>query len=45
MGNSTSTYDSLRFIVVANKNEAQALLNSAEKEDFYLEECHDNKAN
>ena len=45
MGNSASANNSLHFIVIANKNQAQALLDTAEKEDFYLEECHDNKAN
>ena len=37
MGNSASANNSLHFIVIANKNQAQALLDTAEKEDFYLE--------
>ena len=45
MGNRTSLYDSLEFTVVSDKKEAQALLDNAEKVDFYIEECHDNKAN
>lgn len=45
MGNNISLYTELQFIVVSDKKEAQALLNIAEKEDFYIEECHDDKAN
>ena len=45
MGNGISTNNGLQFVVVNDKREAQALLDSAEREDFYLEECHDDKAN
>jgi hypothetical protein len=45
MGNSISTPNNLSFILVTDKNQAQHLLNKAEQEDFYLEECHDDKSN
>ena len=45
MGNNISSFHTLNFIVVTEKGTAQFLLNEAEKEDFYLEECHDDKAN
>lgn len=45
MGNSISTPSNLHFTLVLDKNDATILLNNAEREDFYLEECHDDKAN
>lgn len=45
MGNNPSKSSTLSFDVVINKNTAQELLNRAEKEDMYLEECHDDKVN
>ena len=35
----------LKLKIIQDKTEAQNLLTQAEKEDFYLEECHDNKSN
>ena len=35
----------LKLKIIQDKTEAQNLLIQAEKEDFYLEECHDNKSN
>ena len=35
----------LKIKIIQNKVDAQNHLNRAEKEDFYLEECHDNKSN
>jgi hypothetical protein len=45
MGNNTSNSYNLKFVVVSDKQKAQTLLDSAETEDFYLEECHDDKVN
>ena len=45
MGNSISIPSNLHFTLVLDKNDATILLNNAEREDFYLEECHDDKAN
>lgn len=45
MGNSQSVQNNLQFSVVINKSEAQNLLDKAERIDYYLEECHDDKAN
>lgn len=45
MGNIISVPHNLMFSVIIDKNYAQQLLNEAEKEDFYLEECHDDKSN
>ena len=45
MGNNVSMSDGLGFTIVYQKQGAQYYLDSAEKEDFYLEECHDDKAN
>jgi hypothetical protein len=45
MGNNVSMSDGLGFTIVYEKQGAQYYLDSAEKEDFYLEECHDDKAN
>jgi hypothetical protein len=45
MGNSSSLPHSLQFLVINDKRGAQILLDQAEKRDFYLEECHDDKAN
>ena len=43
MGNHESSQ--LNFNFIFNKEEANQLLKSAEQKDFYLAECHDNKAN
>ena len=45
MGLGFSAEKSLRLIAVDSKQHAQQLLNAAEKIDFYLEECHDDKRN
>jgi hypothetical protein len=45
MGNEVSLPTKIRFRIITDKNEAIRLLNNAEKEDFYLEECFDDKAN
>lgn len=45
MGLGFSAEKSLRIITVDSKQHAQQLLNMAEKLDFYLEECHDDKRN
>jgi hypothetical protein len=45
MGNHISVPNNLSFVVISDKNQAQKLLNEAEKDDFYLEECHDDKSN
>jgi hypothetical protein len=45
MGNNVSISDVLGFTIVYEKQKAQYYLDNAEKEDFYLEECHDDKAN
>ena len=45
MGNNYSVNHSLSFYVCVDKNEAQMLLDNSERQDFYLEECHDDKAN
>lgn len=45
MGNSISQSTKLSFNVIMNKPEAQQLLNIAEKDDMYLEECNDDKIN
>lgn len=45
MGNNVSTPNNLNFYLISDKNQAQQLLNEAEREDFYLEECHDDKSN
>lgn len=42
MGN---VQNKLNLRVIQDKTEAQRLLDIAEKQDFYLEECHDNNAN
>lgn len=44
MGN-TITKSNLSFNLILNKTEAQEILNNAEKQDFYLEECIDDKSN
>lgn len=44
MGNNTSKTN-LQISVIYDKKAAQNLLNEAEREDFYIEECHDDKAN
>ena len=41
MGNTSS----ITLQLISDKKEAQHLLDMAEDEDFYLEECHDDKAN
>jgi hypothetical protein len=45
MGISPSKSTTLKFDIVLNKTTAQELLNIAENQDMYLEECHDNKTN
>jgi hypothetical protein len=45
MGNTSSTNNKLALVVVTDKRKAQALLDKAEKTDYYLEECYDNKMN
>ena len=45
MGNSISVPNNLSFVVISDKKQAQLILNEAEQEDFYLEECHDDKLN
>ena len=45
MGLGFSAERSLRLITVDSKQHAQQLLNEAEKLDFYLEECYDDKRN
>jgi hypothetical protein len=45
MGNNYSVPHNLTFYVCPDKNEAQQLLDNAERQDFYVEECHDDKAN
>jgi hypothetical protein len=42
MGNQSS---SILFNIVADKSEAQKLLDKAEQKDFYLEECNDDQIN
>lgn len=44
MGNRSST-TKLTFHLVRNKQEAESLLQEAEHNDFYLEECYDNLSN
>ena len=41
MGNTQT----LKLKIIQDKKDAQNHLNRAEKEDFYLEECHDDKSN
>ena len=45
MGNTASYEKRIKFNVIVNNFEANALLNVAEKSDYYLEECHDDKLN
>lgn len=45
MGNNISINHNLNFNVIKDKSYAQVLLDEAEREDFYLEECHDDKSN
>jgi hypothetical protein len=45
MGNDISSTYKLKFKVIYNKNDAKILLDNAERKDFYLEECHDDKVN
>jgi hypothetical protein len=45
MGNEFSSQNRLKFKVIFDKNDAITLLNRAEKEDMYLEECYDDRAN
>jgi len=45
MGNNTSTITNLQINIIYDKKAAQNLLNEAEQEDFYIEECHDDRAN
>jgi hypothetical protein len=45
MGSGISAPTNLQFVVVLDKNEAQTYLDTAESEDRYIEECHDDKSN
>jgi hypothetical protein len=45
MGNGQSVQRNLRLVVITNKQDAQKLLDDAEREDFYIAECHDDRAN
>lgn len=45
MGNTISQSTKLSFNIIMNKTTAQELLNNAEKEDMYLEECRDDSIN
>lgn len=45
MGNEFSLPKKLQFKIVDIKNDAIRALNEAEQQDFYLEECHDDRAN
>ena len=45
MGNSSSNTINLQINIIYDKKAAQNLLNEAERVDFYIEECHDDKAN
>ena len=45
MGSGLSVQSNLRLTLIPNKHDAQRFLDIAEKEDSYLEECHDDKAN
>lgn len=44
MGNRTSNTN-FQINIIYDKKDAQSLLNKAERTDFYIEECHDDKAN
>lgn len=44
MGNRTSKTN-FQINIIYDKKDAQSLLNKAERTDFYIEECHDDKAN
>ena len=45
MGSTLSYEKRIKFNVIENNLEAKALLHIAEKNDYYLEECHDDKLN
>lgn len=45
MGNSIVTPTRLKFVIINDKIQANILLDKAEREDFYIEECHDDRAN
>jgi hypothetical protein len=45
MGNSISRAHNLNFYLCSDKYEAHRLLDDSEKQDFYIEEVHDDKAN
>ena len=45
MGNSSSNTINLKINVIYDKKAAQNLLNEAERTDFYIEECHDDRVN
>jgi hypothetical protein len=45
MGNINSSPRNLSFSLISDKTRAKQLLNEAEREDFYLEECNDDKSN
>jgi hypothetical protein len=45
MGNNISSNHRLHFNLISDKYNASYYLNEAEKKDFYLEECYDDRAN
>jgi hypothetical protein len=45
MGNNISTDAKLNFFIISDKNIANHHLNNAEKQDLYIETCHNDKAN
>ena len=45
MGQGTSVVESIRFHIVKDVDEAQRLLDEAEKKDFYLADCKDDQEN
>ena len=45
MGNTTSVKSNLKFKIIDHKPDAERLLQDAEKVDFYLAECHDDRSN
>lgn len=45
MGNNLTTPNRIKFSIINDKVYAKKLLDNAEQEDFYIEECHDDRAN
>jgi len=45
MGNSRSNTINLQINIIYDKKVAQSLLDEAERTDFYIEECHDDRVN